>query len=79
MLGHLPLVCVPQPQHFVVEELWSMADALDVTCQLKCQRILSVKFEVVGSAKCRMTPREVLQFTAGKEELKRSGQVSAIY
>lgn len=65
---------IPQPQHFIVEKLLSMADALDFSCQLKCQTILNIRFEVLGRGKCHMTPAKLLQFMA-----ERSGQMSANY
>lgn len=80
MLVHVPLGCIPKQQHFIVEELLSMADALDFSCQLKCQKILNMRFEMLGRGKCRMTPpREVLQFMAEREKVKRSGRMSANY
>ena len=80
MLVHVPLGCIPQPQHFIVEELLSMAGALDFSCQLKRQRILNIRFEVLGRGRCHMTPsREVLPFMAERVIFKKSGQMSASY
>lgn len=51
-------------------QLFSMADALNFSYQLKCQRSLNIRFEVLGRGRCHVALREVLQFTAEREGKK---------
>lgn len=51
-------------------QLLSMADTLNFSYQLKCQRSLNTRFEVLGRGRCHVTLKEGLQFTAEREGKK---------